>query len=101
MMTESDTPQEAAGAGSSPSSYSPCECQDWCREGQMFLTTHHPRCSKYSPEDDAYKIIVGLLRGIEVWAQDEDGVHPACWEAYKTAKAAVWEAHLVRCESDE
>lgn len=77
---------------------SPCECQNWCREGQKIITKHHPRCSKYSLEDDAKELITDLLRGIEAWSSDEDGVHPESWEAYKRAKAAVWEMHDVHEE---
>jgi len=86
------------GTLSSPPTCSPCECQNWCRDGQKIITKHHPRCSKHSLESDAHELITDLLRGIEAWSSDEDGVHPECWEAYKRAKASVWEMHDVHGE---
>lgn len=68
-----------------------CECQSWCHPGGLLLLSHHPHCTKYAPLADCREIIVGLLRGIEASAQDTDGVHPDLWEAYKRAKASVWE----------
>ena len=67
-----------------------CECLGWARIGR-WLTEHHPDCEKYDPEGDAIKIITSLLRGIEAWASDEDGVHPDCWQAYRRAKFCVGE----------
>ncbi|MDY6893849.1 MAG: hypothetical protein SVO01_00300 [Thermotogota bacterium] len=67
-----------------------CECIHWARTAGWF-TEHHPHCPKYDPEGDAIKIIKALLRGIEAWAADEDGVHPECWEAYKKAQLCVGE----------
>lgn len=66
-----------------------CDCIHWARTESRIMTDHHPNCSKYNPESDAYKIIIHLLQGIETWANDEDGVHNQCWEAYKAAKAFV------------
>ena len=66
-----------------------CECQYWARTGQIFVTKHHPDCEKYAPEDDAFIIIKALLKGIEAWASDEDGVHPECWDAYKRARYSI------------
>jgi hypothetical protein len=34
-------------------------------------------------------IIEELIKGIESWAADEDGVHDDCYEAYRRAKCAM------------
>ena len=68
-----------------------CECLSWERVDAKFLTVHHRNCEHYDPEGDAAKIIRALLKGIECWCRDEDGVHPDCWEAYKRAKMSIGE----------
>lgn len=35
------------------------------------------------------KLMVNLLLGVEKWAQDEDGIHPDVWEAYKEGREAL------------
>jgi hypothetical protein len=37
------------------------------------------------------ELIVGLVRGMESWAADEDGIHPDAWEWYERAKVAIGE----------
>lgn len=69
-----------------------CECATWAKaEAFTFLTTHHPRCPRYDLEGEAVVLIRSLLVGIERWAQDEDGIHHDCWEAYKHAKQTIGE----------
>jgi len=51
-----------------------------------FATDHHQNCKKYDTEGDAKKVIEALLKGVEVWANDEDGIPDHCWVAYQTAK---------------
>ncbi len=60
-----------------------CECQNWARAGQKLLTKHHKNCPSYDVEGESYALIVKLLDGIEAWADEEDGIHPGCWEAYR------------------
>lgn len=43
-------------------------------------------------EDNKKKIIEGLVRGLETWARDEDGVHYGAWEAYCEGKKFLGEA---------
>jgi hypothetical protein len=43
-------------------------------------------------EDNNKKIIEGLVRGLETWARDEDGVHYGAWEAYVEGKKFLGEA---------
>ena len=38
---------------------------------------------------ETLRIITGLVRGIECWAADEDGVHDDCWESYRKAKGLL------------
>ncbi|MCB1771607.1 MAG: hypothetical protein KDJ31_18210, partial [Candidatus Competibacteraceae bacterium] len=38
-----------------------------------------------------HNLIYDLVRGIESWAADEDGVHDECWKAYERAKQALGE----------
>ena len=63
-----------------------CECRYWARDNILLMTHHHPRCPKYNVEEEALSIIRELIRGIDYWASDEDGVHPSCWQAYQSAK---------------
>ena len=37
------------------------------------------------------EIITGLVKGIQDWSADEDGVHPGCWAAYSRAKLCIGE----------
>ena len=67
-----------------------CECKNWART-DGWMTEHHPGCPKYDLKGDVMKIITALVRGIECWAADEDGVHDDCWEAYKRAKVSIGE----------
>lgn len=67
-----------------------CECINWART-DGWLTKHHPGCKKYDLKTDAIEIITALVRGIESWASDEDGVHNNCWEAYQRAKFCIGE----------
>lgn len=69
---------------------SDCECATWTTQDirTYILTGHHENCPhRPSPLLAATELICELVRGIETWAADEDGVHPAVWEAYRRAKA--------------
>lgn len=66
-----------------------CECLTWARNSQPFTTTHHPRCPRYNPEQDAADLLRSLIAGIHAWSADEDGVHPECWDAYERAMIAI------------
>lgn len=65
----------------------PCECMRWARDGKDgAFYEHHRRCKSFNPEKELIALIKELIKGIECWAGDEDGVHYECWEAYKKAK---------------
>lgn len=75
-------------------SYKLCPiCGDWART-VGFITHHAPGCPEYDPEGDAAGIIKPLLNGIREWGADEDGVHPALYDAYNRAAIAVGEMPL-------
>jgi len=75
--------------------YLKCECEDWARDDGWF-SKHHPNCEKYDPAGDAKIMITKLLRGIEAWAGDEDGVHPAVFRSYREAKIMMGEFDVLR-----
>ena len=68
-----------------------CKCADWGGERRALWTKHHPHCFEYDPIADANELLIALMRGIEAWAADEDGVHPECWEAYRNTKLLLGE----------
>lgn len=60
----------------------PCDCLNWCRNGMPPNTEHHPKCSLYNLEKESVVLVTDLIKGIEAWASNEDGVHPELWDAY-------------------
>jgi len=68
-----------------------CECETWGRDnnGAILYLEHHPNCQQYKPEQQVRDLLLRLIDGIESWASEEDGVHPDCWEAYKSACTTV------------
>ena len=68
-----------------------CECDTWARgnSAMVFIGQHHPNCDRYNPEQNIRDLLMRLLDGIEAWANDEDGIHSDCWEAYVDACSAV------------
>lgn len=73
-----------------------CECITWARDNVLLLTSHHPRCPKYNLEAEAKAHIEALLKGIMIWAHDEDGVHDQCFEAFRSAAYFIGKPELVR-----
>ena len=72
-----------------------CECQNYCwhnldyyKTGGMF-TEHHPRCEKFKPLEETKNHILALIKGIEEWAGEEDGIPDFLWEEYKSALRLV------------
>lgn len=67
------------------------KCDTWCCNDLRLrlLLGHHPNCPDVSksPLVAAFELIAELAKAMEVWAHDEDGVHPAAWPAYRKAKA--------------
>ena len=74
------------------SARSECECATWCDLDIRIrmLTGHHENCKHGgSVLGAALALIDELAKGMESWAHDEDGIHPAAWESYRKAKALV------------
>ncbi len=67
-----------------------CGCLERTRLGcSPLLLTHDPDCKHFVPT--IKEVIESLVRGVEAWAGDEDGVHPDCWSAYERAKLILGE----------
>lgn len=75
-----------------------CEtCKDYAMANPyapavLALTGHYPNCPLFSADIftiRAVDLIEELAKGIEAWAEDEDGVHPEVWDAYQEAKAVI------------
>lgn len=67
-----------------------CECVNWGGSRPLWVT-HHANCKHYDPIKDATELITRLVRGMEAWASQEDGVHPDAWDAYHDAKIGIGE----------
>lgn len=83
-------------APAEPADANRCECFDWATE--LVVSGHHHRCERFDfiPFCAA---IVALLRGMEQWAADEDGIHPDAWDAY--AKGCELTCRRVKYEQDD
>ena len=69
-----------------------CECSHWAMECLWDTNEHHPNCVKYSGRNERYfiiKLLHDLVKGMDEWASDEDGIHPEAWDAYKRARAVL------------
>jgi len=60
--------------------------------GVVILTGHHESCP-HSPGvlNASADLIRSLVRGIEGWASQEDGIPDELWDAYAKAKAVIGE----------
>lgn len=67
-----------------------CECATWgdCRP---LWVKHHKECPEYDPIKDATELITRLVRAMEAWSCQEDGIHPEAWDAYRDAKIGIGE----------
>lgn len=75
----------------------PCKCKGWCSDGRPPLTNHHRHCQSYDPVGDALALTAALIKGIEDWAADCDGVHPDAWDAY--CRAVLFVGDLAKFKS--
>jgi hypothetical protein len=75
-----------------------CECQNWARDNIVLLTKHHPKCPKYNVEEEAKAHIEALLNGMIIWANDEDGIHDKCFDAFRSAAYFIGKPELVKRE---
>ena len=61
-----------------------CGCTLWANHdlGRMILTGHHENCPGSPAVMDATReLLAKLVRGIEYWASQEDGVPDEIWDA--------------------
>lgn len=70
---------------------SKCRCDyETCDGTFPLLLPHFPHCKEFG--NCVKELIVNLVRGMESWSHDEDGIHPDAWEAYKQGKIAIGES---------
>lgn len=68
----------------------PCNCMNRACDGSFpLLLTHFPDCINFG--ESLWEMLNGLVRGIEAWAANEDGVPDEAWEWYEKAKLALGE----------
>jgi hypothetical protein len=75
-----------------------CECQNWTRTNVLCLTKHHPSCPKYNYEQEVKDHLEALLKGIVIWASDEDGIHDQVFDIFRSAAFLVGKPELVADE---
>ena len=66
-----------------------CDCKTWASDdiGLDRVLGHHHRCVLAPDPATALRALVAdLCAGMDQWAHDCDGVHPAVWDAYRKAK---------------
>jgi len=73
-----------------------CECANWARDGSLPILSHHHRCEHYRPIPELVEIIQNLIKGIESWGSEEDGIYDGCWVAYEKAKIIVGQYDFIK-----
>lgn len=66
-----------------------CDCKNWAFDGIVPMLSHHRRCTSYSPVSELTEMLKELVKGIESWGGEEDGIYEGVYEAYKKAKIAL------------
>ncbi|MDE2102320.1 MAG: hypothetical protein KGL39_34055 [Patescibacteria group bacterium] len=103
MATKITTEQTAKAARRCLQRGVVCECEHWAdvRMDIRLLTGHHMNCPKASdPVEAAKGLIAALVKGMENWGHDEDGIHPDAWAAYKRGKAVTGQFDWKEEEAD-
>lgn len=68
-----------------------CVCRDWAiADGSRFFESslgngHHYDCPKQKPYVGAVSLLKDLVKGIQTWGGEEDGVPDWLWDAYSKA----------------
>ena len=65
-----------------------CECFTWAVVDPItynFGNGHNPACPKFVPDVGAMNLITSLVKGIEDWSADADGIHENLYETYRRA----------------
>ena len=64
------------------------------------MLPHHPKCPNCNTTKELIKIISNLLKAIEYWGSEEDGIPDECWDAYKLAKVAMGQFDFITGETE-
>jgi hypothetical protein len=94
MTTENPkAPKQDGAAAVACTDLLACECANWTsrRLDIRLLTNHHESCPKGDVMGSAKSLIRALVKGLEAWGAEEDGIYPEAWEAYKRGKAVIGE----------
>jgi hypothetical protein len=94
MTTENPkAPKQDGAAAVACTDLLACECANWTsrRLDISLLTNHHESCPKGDVMGSAKSLIRALVKGLEAWGAEEDGIYPEAWEAYKRGKAVIGE----------
>lgn len=67
-----------------------CDCLTWART-EGFAFGHHTKCPEFNLDRAVRALVAPLVRGMEAWGSDEDGIHPEAWNAYVEGKRALGE----------
>lgn len=75
-----------------------CKCNYWANTGEYLplnmITGHHVNCERFTFEEiqrGTVDLLSDLVRGIEEWAANEDGVPDFIYEQYRCAKMIIGE----------
>ena len=71
-----------------------CKCLLWTSHdlGRVLLTGHHETCPNNPGVESGFKnLVTALVRGIENWASQEDGIPDELWDSYAFAKRIIGE----------
>lgn len=64
--------------------------QDTAEFRAVALSGHHPLCPKYDPKRDYIGEHLKLVvRAMEAWAADEDGIHMDAWDCYAKTRTLI------------
>ena len=89
-MIESRTgPHTGARPAEGLMAMSECVCKTWASDDVALdvVLGHHHNCDQGPNAVWVLRNLVKeLLTGMDVWARDCDGIHPAVWMAYKKAR---------------
>jgi len=79
------------------------ECNNWADldMANRVLLGHHINCPQAPSYHEAYKkLIVHLVRGMEGWAHDGDGMPDDAFKAYERAKWWLGEGHTIKYDQE-
>lgn len=63
-----------------------CECKTWGSSDvrrRMWGNGHHESCHRYNPVEGIYNACAAMVKALEEWGANEDGIPQEVWEAYR------------------